>query len=105
MPMKNLGTLIFCLAYLFGCSTTRVKELRLGNGKQGFDLKCRSGEAQCEEMAHTLCDGSFRVHNLFEDDPLAITMKNNGLVMRLECLEDTAMTEQECSQPGVECIL
>jgi len=107
--MKNFGTLLFCLAYLFGCSTAHVKELRLGSGKQGFDLKCVGNALQCEKSAKTLCDGRFRVHNLFQEDPIALSIgkykKDYGLTMRLECLENTAKVERECSRPGVKCVL
>ena len=102
--MKNLGTLVFCLAFLAGCSTATVKELRLSNGNTGYDLKCLGNQHKCEERARILCDGKYRVHNLFEDDPLAYSIEK-GLTMRLECLEETAQVFKECSQPGVTCRL
>lgn len=102
--MKNIGTLFFCLAYLFGCSTATVKELRLSNGNKGFDLKCLGGQTKCEERARVLCDGKYRVHNLFEEDPLSYSIEK-GLTMRLECLKVTAKVYKECSQPGVRCLL
>jgi|TARA_Y100000780_G_scaffold229574_1_gene249592 hypothetical protein len=102
--MKNLGTILFCLAYFVGCSTATVKELRLSNGNKGFDLKCLGSEMKCEERARILCDGKYRVHNFFEDDPLSYSLEK-GLTMRLECLEETAQVYKECSQPGVSCRL
>ncbi len=100
--MKNLGTLLCCLAYLFGCSSATVKTIQLSDGNRGYDVNCLGNEAKCKERARILCEsGKFRVHNIFDDSNF---LEGAGLTMRMQCLEETANLEQ-CSYPGVNCVL
>lgn len=92
------------MAFLFGCSTASVKEVRLSDGKTGFDLNCLGGKTKCQERARVLCDGKYRVHHFYDNDISSYTIEK-GLVMRLECLQESAQVLKECSEPGVNCYL
>jgi len=102
--MKNIGTLSFCLWLLLGCSTASVKEVKLSNGTDGYDVKCLGDLSKCQQRAKVLCSGKYRIHNTFSDIPLVRALERSDLTMRLQCVDDVASLEQ-CSQAGVNCVL
>ncbi|MEC7275137.1 MAG: hypothetical protein VXV96_02365 [Bdellovibrionota bacterium] len=102
--MKNLGTLLSCMAFLVSCSTATVKTITLSNGVKGFDVNCLGDQSKCEKRAKTLCEsGKIRVHNTYESNLMSLQEKTS-VTMRMECLEESASLEQ-CSLPGVSCLL
>lgn len=102
--MKNIGTLLTCLTMFVACSTASVEVVKLSDGQKGYDVSCLGSLDKCAERARVLCqDGKYRIHNTFSDSLYDLTAKT-GLTMRLQCLDQQANLEQ-CSQPGVRCVL
>lgn len=93
-----------CLTMFVACSTASVEVVKLSNGNKGYDVNCLGSLDKCEERARVLCGkGRYRVHNTYSDSFYDITA-NTGLTMRLQCLDEQASLEQ-CSLPGVNCVL
>jgi hypothetical protein len=102
--MKNLGSLAACLVLFFACSTPTVEVVKLSDGKKGYDVSCLGSLDKCQQRAKVLCDkGQYRVHNTYSNN-LSMVETNDDLIMRLQCLDEQASLEQ-CSLPGVSCVL
>ena len=102
--MKNLGTLVTCLTMFVACSTASVEVVNLSDGNKGYDVNCLGSLDKCEQRARVLCEqGKYRIHNTFSDNLYDLTARE-GLTMRLQCLDEQANLEQ-CSLPGVRCVL
>lgn len=102
--MKNFGTIACCLALYFSCSTPTVEVVKLSDGIQGYDVSCLGSLEKCQQRARNLCDkGQYRVHNTYSNN-LSMLDSNDDLIMRLQCIDEQASLEQ-CSLPGVSCVL
>ena len=102
--MKNFGTFISCLVLFFACSTPYVKVVKLSDGSRGYDLSCIENLENCRRRAKSLCKkGQYRIHNTYFSEFTALNSENS-LVMRFQCIEKKTSLQQ-CSLPGVNCIL